>query len=368
MIIGVFRCPVCLEFRPIELLEDFGTTYICRRHIRANEDILNKIPFEPELIPHLVKVILANMELKGQVQIAVDMKNTNDNLQKNNTILQKEIKTLKFQVEELTKMKEDHESIINCNNRQIEALSRKQDVIPFMEALTKKVSILESSIKDKKEEDKAIRIEISGFVNELGMLKSALAQNEKNTIASLRADINSNSNEIKQILEAFRTNIQSEISETRKYVKQYDETIHEMIKAELKTVVEPLNRTLTNQINSANKINEIETKIDAMEITLNCCMELVESKLEHKTSEIEESDLMVDNSVEHTIKTQLPTEITNMNHTAIYNCLKSTPSTPNELIDATGINRQSVYDSLNWMKSKGFIIQNGYGGKYHIRE
>jgi hypothetical protein len=369
---GQFRCVVCREFVPDILIEKFGSVYICRRHIRANDqNILNKVPLTPELISQLVMVISENIALKEQKQIAIDTKNTIDELQKTNASLQNEIIILKSQVGKLTKEREDLKFIINCNKCQINELSKKQDILPFIDPLTKKVSDLESIIKDKEDKDQAIQTEILGLINELRALKSDIAQNEKNTIVSLRENIDSTSNEIKQIFDAVQINALSESSKIKRYIEQYHETIHEMIKAELKAAIESLNQTLTNQINSlfANKINEIDTKIEGINITLNCCKELVESKIEQTTAETEEStEIVVHNSVEPAIKTQIPAEITNINHIAIYNYLKSTPSTAKELIDATGINRQSIYDALKVLKAEGIIIQDGYGGKYHIRE
>ncbi len=369
---GQFKCAICRESVPDTLLENLGSAYVCRRHIRANDkNIPNKIPLTSELISQLVKVISENIALREQKQIAIDTRNTIDELQKTNASLQNEIIILKSQIEKLIKERQDLKLVINCSNCRINELSKRQDITPSIDTLTKKVSDLESVIKDKKDKDQAIQTEISGLINELGALKSTIAQNEKNTIVSLRANIDSRNNEIKQIFDAFQINILSESSIIKKDIEQYHETMHEMVKDELKDAIESLNLTLNNQINSllANKINEIETKIDGVNITLNCYKELIESKIEQMTAETEEpTEIAADNSVEHTIKTQIPAEITNINHIAICNHLKSTPSTAKELIDATGINRQSIYDALKVLKAEGIIVQDGYGGKYHIQE
>lgn len=252
--------------------------------------------------------------------------------------------------------------------------------------LDKKLSRLEFLITNNQNEiEKIVRGELRSFEikNTTGM------SNLQVEISSLKSEIG----KINQSAESNQAAIISEISEINEIISNQATTTNK--------ILQEVKQAISNNSNSS-RLHEIENKLEELEAGtsglrayldeinggLNSrldslyAIKVFEHVREVNAKEPEplepEKEAVVKPEMKETkeaiIKAELerPTEITipeglkNPVHISVYRQIASIPSTTKEITTALGAtDKQKVYDSLKYMKSKGYIVK-GQDERYHI--
>lgn len=360
------KCELCKK-SDVELVR-LGKSYICKSHMKE-PDLHRKIYPTYDITEELIE-LLNKKEIPAAISANKinDLQNVNTELQNANTTLRNELKNLRTQIDYIAKEKEKTIETLESDRKSIEKLMKMRNISeiePLLSSFDERMGEIENGMQDGRE---YLKSEISGLREEMKTLKSAFENNE--VVDSIIAEINNQTNEMKQAMDLSQKNTMVEILKVAETTSKQSETTNTAI-GEMKAALQN-----SNVSGSVDKISSVVTELDdkinmmwdtiehtkaeikAMVESINAIREPVKAKPEPKKEKLKEKAVKPEKRQETDIR-PIPPSITNPLQIEAYKIIQKSPCRGEEITATIGGDkkqRQKVRDALKILRKHGHII------------